>query len=423
MSKKITINGHITLIPDEVDLTELLTCCSEVRAELTEHKLKLQKIETDYYTKDEIDEMLKEVLGGAPVLIGLTEAIVDVGDTFDPMAGVTAEDADGNDITSSIVVTGTVDTNTAGEYELVYSITDSKGRTTTETRKVIVEQNVYHTTLFTDGHLIINEREQDRLANEAIHGPATNEYIPWDKNNPDTSYVFNSTSQRPWHNQITSIKTVSTDGLFKPTSTQNMFSGAINLTDVDTSNWNTSALAKANNMFNGCGKLTYIDVSNWNTSSMSEASNMFNGCEKLKDIDVSHWDTSTLITIASMFNGCKNLTDIDVSHWDTSSMTNINYAFYDCSNLTTLDLSNWDTSAIINATYMFGRCSNLKTIYASDKFVTAQLPNTSSTNMFQDCTKLVGGAGTTYNNTNPKNKTYARIDNPPSAPGYFTAKP
>lgn len=43
-----------------------------------------------------------------------------------------------------------------------------------------------------------------------------------------------------------------------------------------------------------------------------------------------------------------------------------------------------------------------------------------STGMFSGCTSLVGGAGTAYD-ANHTDGEYARIDNPPNAPGYFTA--
>jgi hypothetical protein len=41
--------------------------------------------------------------------------------------------------------------------------------------------------------------------------------------------------------------------------------------------------------------------------------------------------------------------------------------------------------------------------------------------MFNECTSLVGGAGTTYN-ANHTDVMYARIDKGPSKPGYLTYK-
>ena len=42
--------------------------------------------------------------------------------------------------------------------------------------------------------------------------------------------------------------------------------------------------------------------------------------------------------------------------------------------------------------------------------------------MFDVCYSLVGGKGTAYSSSNPKDKTYAHIDGGPSNPGYFTDK-
>jgi len=66
---------------------------------------------------------------------------------------------------------------------------------------------------------------------------------------------------------------------------------------------------------------------------------------------------------------------------------------------------------------MFGNCSNLKTIYVSEDFVTTSV--TSYGDMFTNDTNLVGGNGTVYDYNN-RDKTYARIDEGTSSPGYFT---
>ena len=66
---------------------------------------------------------------------------------------------------------------------------------------------------------------------------------------------------------------------------------------------------------------------------------------------------------------------------------------------------------------MFHSAANLKSIYVSDKFNTSNV--TTGTNVFYNCTNLVGGAGTTYNNSYV-DKTYAHIDGGTSNPGYFT---
>ena len=60
------------------------------------------------------------------------------GSTFDPMAGVSATDKTDGDITSKVTFTGTVDVNVEGSYLLTYSVTNSKGQTTTQSAHIMV---------------------------------------------------------------------------------------------------------------------------------------------------------------------------------------------------------------------------------------------------------------------------------------------
>ncbi len=53
--------------------------------------------------------------------------------------GYTAEDDEDGDITSSVVVTGTVNVNSAGTYSLTYTVSDAAGNIGTTTRTVIVK--------------------------------------------------------------------------------------------------------------------------------------------------------------------------------------------------------------------------------------------------------------------------------------------
>jgi ABC-type oligopeptide transport system substrate-binding subunit len=74
----------------------------------------------------------------APVLAGIQNSQIEVGDAFDPRAGITASDEVDGNLTASIVVTGTVNTEAAGTYTLTYSVTNAAGKTTTVTRTVTV---------------------------------------------------------------------------------------------------------------------------------------------------------------------------------------------------------------------------------------------------------------------------------------------
>lgn len=74
------------------------------------------------------DEEIKDVNGNyLPTISGVRNKTLTVKDPFDPLAGITANDKEDGNLTSKIVVTGTVNTRKAGKYPLTYTVTDSKG--------------------------------------------------------------------------------------------------------------------------------------------------------------------------------------------------------------------------------------------------------------------------------------------------------
>ena len=97
------------------------------------------------------------------------------------------------------------------------------------------------------------------------------------------------------------------------------------------------------------------------------------------------------------------------------------------SQVNVLDLSSFNTSKVTNMPRMFYNCYGLTTIYVSNKFTINSLNEDSSNpyggsfEMFKSASKLVGGAGTTYD-VNHINRDYAHVDGGTSNPGYFTAK-
>ena len=157
-----------------------------------------------------------------------------------------------------------------------------------------------------------------------------------------------------------------------------------------------------------------------NTSEVIYMNWMFMECSKLTSLDVSHFNTSNVTDMNQMFCHCTGLTNLDLSNFNTSKVTDMGAMFRNCTRLTSLDVSHFNTSKVAYMTNMFDGCSNLQTITVGSDWSTAAV--TSSTNMFNNCTSLVGGQGTTWNDSNPKDKTYAHIDGGPSNPGYFTEK-
>ncbi len=79
----------------------------------------------------------------APVitLTGSATINLEVGDTYNELGATATDDTDG-DLTSSIVVTGTVDTSVVGTYIVYYNVSDAAGNAATQvTRTVIVSDS------------------------------------------------------------------------------------------------------------------------------------------------------------------------------------------------------------------------------------------------------------------------------------------
>ncbi|MCU5380832.1 DUF5011 domain-containing protein, partial [Bacillus cereus] len=78
--------------------------------------------------------------GEKPILRLPYGVSINVGDKFDPMAGVSAIDEKDGDITSKIKVDGNVDTSKPGTYEVTYTVTNSKGLTIVRKQPVKVKE-------------------------------------------------------------------------------------------------------------------------------------------------------------------------------------------------------------------------------------------------------------------------------------------
>ena len=188
-----------------------------------------------------------------------------------------------------------------------------------------------------------------------------------------------------------------------------MFCGCFGLTSLDVSNFNTEKVTVMGSMFDGCSKLTSLDVSSFNTANVTDMSYMFSRCPGLTSLDVSNFNTDKVTDMRTMFDACSKLTSLDVSNFNTANVTNMSFMFSRCSGLTSLGLSNFNTENVTEMDRMFNGCSDLTTIYCNDTWSCS-----SSTNMFKDCTSLVGAISYDANKTDV---TYA---NPTT--GYFTKK-
>jgi len=75
-----------------------------------------------------------------PIISGVEDVSIFVGESFDILEGISASDAEDGDITSSIVVSGVLDSNRIGIYTLTYSVVDSSSTLVQVVRTVTVKE-------------------------------------------------------------------------------------------------------------------------------------------------------------------------------------------------------------------------------------------------------------------------------------------
>lgn len=213
-------------------------------------------------------------------------------------------------------------------------------------------------------------------------------------------------------------------GSYGPANYEPWYENRTTLTTAvfDESFANDTTLTSTAYWFYECIKLTEIKGLEYlKTDKVTDMRNMFYGCSKLTTLDVSHFKTGNVTNMNLMFYYCSGLTSLDVKGFNTEYVTDMGSMFNNCSGLKSLDISSFKTEKVKNMIQMFYQCYNLTTIYVGNGWSTASVTADYGYHMFTDCTALVGGMGTTYDE-NHVDFTYAHIDEGPSNPGYFTDK-
>ena len=254
---------------------------------------------------------------------------------------------------------------------------------------------------------------KDRMTVDAINkrlGNGTIVHIVFDK----SFSTYTPTSLNSFFQSLTKLETITgleylnTENV---TDMKRMFSLCSSLKSLDVTHFNTANVKDMSYMFSLCSSLKSLDVTHFNTANVKDMSYMFSLCSSLKSLDVTHFNTANVTSMTRMFLGCSSLTSLDVTNFNTAKVTDMSYMFQDCYALTSLYLTNFNTEKVTNMESMFSSCKALITIYASSKFVTTQVSNSSS--MFYKCEKLKGEVDWTKDKA--IDKTYAKIEG-----GYFS---
>jgi hypothetical protein len=107
--------------------------------------------------------------------------------------------------------------------------------------------------------------------------------------------------------------------------------------------------------------ITLLDTTNWNLSKLTSAVYCFRNCKNLKKIiGVENWDMSSADAIHGMFYA-SGLEELDVSKWDIHA-SRYDEMFVNMKSIKKLDLTSWDFSRCTGILYFMTGCSLLETI-------------------------------------------------------------
>ena len=121
-----------------------------------------------------------------PIILGVADKQLLIGDSFSPLDGITATDKEDGDLTNKIIVSGSVDTTKAGTYTITYAVTDSKGGSAIAYSKVTVIDTsipVYDSSkIYLSGDIVMYEGVQYKAKWWTLgETPGASQWGPWEK--------------------------------------------------------------------------------------------------------------------------------------------------------------------------------------------------------------------------------------------------
>ncbi|MBB6453735.1 LPXTG-motif cell wall-anchored protein [Salirhabdus euzebyi] len=153
------------------------------------------------------------VIGNEAPVIHASDLTLLVGDDFDPFAGVTASDKEDGDLTDRVQIDkNEVDTSTPGDYEVTYTVFDSKEKLTTKTITVTVVENTPPHIEASDQTITVGDSFDplaDVKATDTEDGDLTNKInVAKNEVNTDKPGVYEVTYQVTDSNGLMTAKTI-----------------------------------------------------------------------------------------------------------------------------------------------------------------------------------------------------------------------
>ncbi|MDD2458231.1 MAG: serine hydrolase [Eubacteriales bacterium] len=141
-----------SLVEDIKDASDVTTSFAPDKPETTYQPSELGSFDVSVYVIDAsgnqtvvpVQVKVVEADQNPPQFAGVDAALLDVGQSFDPLDGVTAVDEIDGDLTPDVQLEGEVDTSRTGAFTLTYSVADSSGNEARMVRTVTVSDPFAH---------------------------------------------------------------------------------------------------------------------------------------------------------------------------------------------------------------------------------------------------------------------------------------
>ena len=202
------------------------------------------------------------------------------------------------------------------------------------------------------------------------------------------------------------------------TTLKSLFHGNCNITKIKAPKITAPNLKDTSFAFSGLGEITEVDLTGFDTSAVENMQAMFSGNSSgfMKDQHIKiSLNTSSVKNMSKLFFDTY-VSYLDLSDLDVHNVTDFSSTF-DYTWLYEVDLTNWDTSSATDMSYMFSGSTWITKIYASDSFVTTNV--TKYNNIFALGDSYRGQAGS---RVPASSIAHARIDGGSAAPGAFWRK-
>lgn len=252
-------------------------------------------------------------------------------------AGATATDNIDGDLTTSIITTGSVNTNLINSYTITYSVSDAANNSTSATREVNVIEDLNNPVYLDSNEITIKAKEWSEVGdvgyiNDVLYTVVDREML--------AGMLQNGSD-------VTKIATT------KITNMSNLFYNKTSF-NQNIGNWDVSNVISMYAMFWNAASFNQ-SLAYWDVSNVSDFINTFTRATNFNQ-NIEDWNVSNGTTMRGMFSYASSFNQ-PIGNWNVSNVDNMNYVFYNAISFNQ-DISNWDVGFVEEMFSMFNNASS-----------------------------------------------------------------